>query len=114
MVWIRQYGYSEAFTGVVVDEWGMWNKETLKHGRLLLSGSGSILLGFAQYIALGFVTDAHKLRIILLVLFPLIGLGCFYVAFFYTWRDEHRRKVEVETLLVKAMRQLIESSDAQE
>jgi hypothetical protein len=75
-------------------EWKMWNRATLAHWKLLLSGIGSIVLGFAQYFSVGFVQNNQHLRSVLLVLFPSVAIGCFYFASFFTWRDNYR---ELET-----------------
>jgi hypothetical protein len=74
-----------------MDEWKIWNHAIGAHWRLLLSGTGSIVIGVAQYFVLGFVHDTNTVRKVLLVLFPLVAFGCFYCAFFYAWRDEHRK-----------------------
>jgi hypothetical protein len=100
MVWVCLYGYSEAFTGVFMREWKIWNVTIGRHWRLLVSGTGSIVLGLAQYFVLGFVRDVGRARMVVLVLSSLVFIGCLYLAFFYAWRDEYRENVRLRGLLL--------------
>lgn len=91
-----------------MDEWKIWNGVVVRYWKLLVSGTGSLVLGIVQLV-LAFVRGVESTRMILLIVSLLVFIGCFCFAFFYSWRDEYRRANEIEKSLVKEYeRQLAE------